>query len=141
MSVYSADILRHAANPFGLGVLEDPTHQHQQRNPICGDRVTWQVRVEEDTIIDCRHQTKGCALCKASASLLFTSLGQTSLLVGLSQIQAFQTGIQQLTLGQTVTLAQTNTQLFQGISSAPARRSCVLLPWETLGALIEALLK
>ena len=74
MTLYSKDILRRSKN---FKTVEKPsvvTHSHRVSNPICGDRVECLLNISNDRVIDTWIGVKGCALCKASASLLSDNL-------------------------------------------------------------------
>ena len=72
MNLYSKELMFLAKkNTASQGILEGATHEYTAKNPICGDRVRWTAIVEDRKIIDLKHHTKGCLLCKAGAALLF----------------------------------------------------------------------
>ncbi|MGD9021512.1 MAG: SUF system NifU family Fe-S cluster assembly protein [Lysobacterales bacterium] len=75
MQRYSEVIIEHSQFPRHHGRLDDPTHQGQGENPFCGDRVTVQLAVNSDGVIEqARAESVGCAISIASASLLATHL-------------------------------------------------------------------
>jgi nitrogen fixation NifU-like protein len=83
MQRFSEVIIEHSQFPRHHGRLDDPSHQGQGENPFCGDRVTVQLAVNADGVIEqAAAESVGCAISIASASLL------TSHLQGLSVAQA-----------------------------------------------------
>jgi nitrogen fixation protein NifU and related proteins len=68
--IYREQILEHAKYPHNAGTLEHPDISHEEHNPLCGDRVRIDLRIENDTITDVRFSGRGCAISQASASLL-----------------------------------------------------------------------
>ena len=71
MQHYSEIIIEHSQFPRHHTTLENPTHQGQGENPFCGDRVTLQIKVNEDgRIEEAAAESVGCAISIASASLL-----------------------------------------------------------------------
>jgi len=68
--LYQDIVLEHHAHPRHAGPLATATHQARVDNPLCGDRVTLQLRVEGDRIAEARFEGDGCAISIASASLL-----------------------------------------------------------------------
>jgi nitrogen fixation NifU-like protein len=68
--LYRELILEHAKHPHNTGTLEQPDVSHEEHNPLCGDRVRIDLRVEDGVIADVRFSGRGCAISQASASLL-----------------------------------------------------------------------
>jgi nitrogen fixation NifU-like protein len=68
---YKENILDHYRNPRNTGTLDQPTHSHEEHNPLCGDIVRIDLHVNEDNIIDqVAFSGRGCAISQASASML-----------------------------------------------------------------------
>jgi nitrogen fixation NifU-like protein len=68
---YKENILDHYRNPRNAGVLETPTHSHEEHNPFCGDVLRIDLHVNDQNIIDqVAFKGKGCAISQASASML-----------------------------------------------------------------------
>lgn len=135
MSLYSAEILEHSKHPLGDGVLSDATHELIQHNPICGDRVQWQLKHESQDVVRIHHRSKGCALCKSSASLLFQHLNGSSKESMQDAIGQFRQDLEQILQGSTVPEHHV-AHAFMGLSFAPSRQNCVWLPWDTLSKLL-----
>jgi nitrogen fixation NifU-like protein len=108
---YREEILEHYTNPHNYGTLENPDISHEEDNPLCGDRIRFDIELDQDgqTVKDVRFSAVGCAISKASASML------TDLLVGqtLDEIKAL-----------------TNDDVIEelGIELGPVRLKCALLP-------------
>ncbi|GAB4110174.1 MAG: SUF system NifU family Fe-S cluster assembly protein [Roseiflexaceae bacterium] len=68
--MYRAQILDHAKYPHNAGTLEQPDVSHEEHNPLCGDRVRIDLKIEGDVIVDVRFSGRGCAISQAAASLL-----------------------------------------------------------------------
>jgi nitrogen fixation NifU-like protein len=71
---YKEYILDHYRNPRNFGVLEAPTATAEDLNPLCGDRIRFDLMVEDGRVTDVRFSGKGCAISQASASMLSESL-------------------------------------------------------------------
>ena len=71
---YTIDVLRLAAEAHGAGRLAPPCLSHTEANPVCGDRITVDLRWAGHTVEAIAHDTKACVLTQASASLLSTAL-------------------------------------------------------------------
>ena len=68
--LYQERIVALAKAKTGAGKLESPTKSVRRDNPLCGDRVTIDVRLADGKIAEIAHQVRGCLLCQASASAL-----------------------------------------------------------------------
>ena len=72
---YREYILDHYRNPRNFGTLEHPDAQAEDLNPLCGDRICFQLKLDQDgKVSDVRFTGKGCAISQASASMLSESL-------------------------------------------------------------------
>jgi nitrogen fixation NifU-like protein len=68
--LYRDYILEHYRRPHNFGVLESPSASYEGSNPLCGDRITLQVRVADGSLAEVGFTGRGCAISQASASLL-----------------------------------------------------------------------
>ncbi|HTK44867.1 MAG TPA: SUF system NifU family Fe-S cluster assembly protein [Patescibacteria group bacterium] len=115
--LYRDYILEHYRRPHNFGAIENATATQEGANPLCGDRITMQVRVSGDQIAAIGFTGRGCAISQASASLL------TDEIKGKSVESA--AGMQ-----------ASDVLDLLGIEISPARMKCALLSLETLqGAL------
>jgi nitrogen fixation NifU-like protein len=112
---YREYILDHYKNPRNFGRLESPDITHEEENPLCGDVVGIDLKVEDGSISDVRFHGRGCAISQASASLL------TERLKGMSLEDAKQ-------IGKGDVLEEL------GIEISPARIKCALLSLKVLKA-------
>ena len=73
-------ILDHSRHPRHFGVLDNATHKAEGYNPLCGDRVTVYLALDEDgRVADIKFEGKGCAISQASASMMTDMLaGRTA---------------------------------------------------------------
>ena len=108
---YREEILEHYTNPHHYGTLDNPDITHEENNPLCGDRIRFDLELEEDgkTIKDVRFSAVGCAISKASASML------SDLLVG-------------QTVEDIKELTKEDILDELGIDLGPVRLKCALLP-------------
>ena len=77
--MYREVILEHYKHPHNAGTLEQPDISYEDTNPLCGDRIRIDLKVESGIITDVRFQGRGCAISQASASLLTDELKGKSL--------------------------------------------------------------
>jgi len=68
--LYRDYILEHYRRPHNFGVLDDATASHEGSNPLCGDRITLQLRIRDGIVDGVAFTGRGCAISQASASLL-----------------------------------------------------------------------
>jgi nitrogen fixation NifU-like protein len=83
-SLYSKVILDHFRNPRNFGSLEAPDAEHEDVNPLCGDRIRIELRIRDGLISDFRFRGDGCAICIAAASVLSEMVTGVSTEEGLS---------------------------------------------------------
>jgi nitrogen fixation NifU-like protein len=137
MQRYSEVIIEHSQFPRHHGKIENFTHQGHGENPFCGDRITLQLRVNNNGIIDqAVAESVGCAISMASASLMATYLHG----LNLSEAQELFTKTHTAILKGANT--DTNQQLgdLAALSFAgryPSRVKCATLPWHVLKHALE----
>ena len=108
--MYPERLLNHYRSPRNKGRLESPDLAAEEYNPLCGDRVTVEARVEDGRIVEVRFDGRGCALCLGAASIL-TEVVHGRTLVELQE------------LGKDEFLAELQS------TPRPSRLKCALLPW------------
>ena len=69
-ALYLEAIKQHAADPTGFRQEIDATHQFEEYNPLCGDRILVQLRITQELVEAAAFEGEACAICMASASLL-----------------------------------------------------------------------
>jgi nitrogen fixation protein NifU and related proteins len=133
--LYQEVILDHNRRPRNFHVLADASHQAEGYNPLCGDRVTLYVKLEGDVISDMAFEGSGCAISKASASLMTDALkGRTlqdarALFVRFHRMVTTPTDQPVEDLGKLSALA--------GVREFPVRVKCASLAWHTFKAAME----
>ena len=68
--MYREVILEHYKHPHNAGTLEAPDVSHEDSNPLCGDKIRIDLKIDGGVIAEVRFQGRGCAISQASASLL-----------------------------------------------------------------------
>ncbi|MDR1255302.1 MAG: SUF system NifU family Fe-S cluster assembly protein [Puniceicoccales bacterium] len=125
--IYQEILLAHNENPNHFEFMLDATHQAYGNNPLCGDEVTVFVKIENDVVKAVSFMGEGCAICKASSSLMTSTLCELSLPKAIDKTQQF---IQ--------LLSDTSTQIpddlgeleaLLGVRKFPARLKCATLAW------------
>lgn len=134
-SLYHQAILEHAKAAIGAGKLEDATVEATVDNPLCGDRVSVALTLDNGTITGIGHEVRGCVLCQASASLLAQhGVGLTSEEVRQGW-RDFETMIRD---GGPVPDHWPDLATFEPVRAARSRHECVLLPFEAAVKAIDA---
>jgi nitrogen fixation NifU-like protein len=116
--------------------MEEADRQAEGNNPLCGDQLTVWLKLDGEVITDVSFQGLGCAISRASASLM------TAAVKGKSRREAeemFQRFHRLVTGAPDVSDPETLGKLavFSGVSEYPARVKCASLPWHTLRAALE----
>jgi nitrogen fixation protein NifU and related proteins len=134
--LYQNVILEHNRSPRNYRVMDEADGKAEGHNPLCGDHVTVWVRMDGDVIGDVSFRGAGCAISKASASLM------TGAVKGKSREEAerlFERFHQLVTgtlpPGESETLGK--LAVFSGVSQFPVRVKCASLSWHTLKAALE----
>lgn len=132
--LYQKDVLRHAAAARRAGRLDTPDGSVTLDNPLCGDRVTIDVKVADGVISDITQEVKACVLCQASASILCENvIGADA--VTLDDVRAQVTAM--LKSGADAPTGHwEGLKVFVPVAGHKSRHACVLLPFE---AAVDAL--
>ena len=136
--LYQQVILEHNRKPRNFKKLEHASHQAEGYNPLCGDHLMVYLRVNKDNTIDeVTFEGSGCAISKASASMMTTSLkGKT-----VSEAKKLFDEFHHLLLGELHPDQQPNQlgklTIFSGIWKYPSRIKCASLSWHTMKGALE----
>jgi len=126
--LYQDRIVALAKAKTGAGKLSAPTRSARRDNPLCGDRVTIDVRLDGDgRIAEMAQQVRGCLLCQASASAL------ASVAVGRDRagVEAVRHDAEKA-IGRADGQPEEPFAAFAPVKAHKARHECVLLPIEAL---------
>lgn len=132
--LYQEIILDHSKKPRNFGHVENASAHAEGFNPLCGDRLTLELKLEGDTVKDARFVGAGCAISVASASLM------TETLKGKTRAEAenlFERFHELLTsdAGKSEDLGK--LAVFSGVREYPTRVKCATLAWHTMRAALE----
>ncbi len=134
--LYQDVILEHSKAPRNYRELPAANHKAEGFNPLCGDRFTIYVTTEGDAIRDITFQGSGCAISKASASMMTQSLKGKSKAEATKIFERFH----KLVTGQQSSNGDAELgklAVFSGVSEFPVRVKCATLAWHTLQAALE----
>jgi len=133
--LYQEVILDHNRNPRNFGPLEDADLRADGHNPLCGDKLSIAVNVVDGVVTDVRFEGSGCAISKASASLMTEGIkGRT-----LDEARKLFDRFHQLVTDRSVPPDEELGKLavFAGVRDYPARVKCAILAWHTLRAAVD----
>jgi nitrogen fixation NifU-like protein len=133
--LYQEVILDHNKRPRNFRVL-DGGRKAEGYNPLCGDRFTVYLQIDNGTIKDVSFQGSGCAISKASASLMTESVKGKSIEEAKAAFDEFQ----KMLTGPTDAPADSLGKLtvLAGVRQFPVRVKCASLAWHTLKSAVEA---
>jgi nitrogen fixation NifU-like protein len=135
--LYQAVILDHQKKPRNFRALPDANRHAEGYNPLCGDKVTVYVKLEDDVVRDVSFQGSGCAISTASASMMTESLkGKTR-----AEAEALFRKFHELVAGDHASMEPASSlgklAVFTGVREFPVRVKCATLAWHTLRAALE----
>jgi nitrogen fixation NifU-like protein len=133
--LYQEVILDHNRRPRNFRVLEGG-RKAEGYNPLCGDRLTVYLRVENGVITDASFQGSGCAISKASASLMTESVKGHTVAEAGTVFHRFQEMITAPSDGRVDHLGKLTA--LAGVRQFPVRVKCAGLAWHTLRAALDA---
>ena len=133
--LYQEVILDHNRRPRNFRVLEHATHQAEGYNPLCGDRMSLFLTLDGDVITDVGFQGSGCAISKASASLMTDRLKGTSVADARALFERFHRMVTTPPDVEVEDLGKLSA--FAGVREFPVRVKCASLAWHTLKAALD----
>ncbi|MGA9365458.1 MAG: SUF system NifU family Fe-S cluster assembly protein [Bacteroidota bacterium] len=137
-ALYQEVILDHYRSPRNYKRLEGANRKAEGYNPLCGDHFIVYLRLEDDRIADVSFEGSGCAISKASASMMSTALkGKTR-----EEARALFEKFHSLVTGELKPTGETNglgkLEAFAGVSEFPVRVKCASLAWHAMRSALEA---
>lgn len=132
--LYQEVILEHSKHPRNYRAIEAANHKAEGYNPLCGDHYTVYVDVHDDSIRDISFEGAGCAISKASASMMTQSLkGKSS-----GEAEALFSRFHELVTGNSTSTNDIGKlAVFAGVSEFPIRVKCATLAWHALRAALR----
>ena len=132
--LYQETIIDHSKRPRNKGGVEQATHSAEGYNPLCGDRVRVQLKIENGRILGIGFQGAGCAISTASASLMTEAIkGKTP-----EEVEtAFEKFHDLLTEDRPPAPDLGKLAVFSGVREYPMRVKCATLAWHTLRAALR----
>lgn len=130
-NLYRQIIMEHYKNPQNKGLIGDSSYLLiNMHNPSCGDDVTVQLKVENDHIVDIRHEGTGCSICCSSASVMSELLKNYSKEEALKTIDEY---IKMITnQSYDASYLKGDMLAYSGVKNFPARIKCATLAWKAV---------
>jgi len=136
--LYQEVILDHNKAPRNFGVLEGADRHADGHNPLCGDQLRVYLTVDGDTVTDIKFEGSGCAISKASASIMTEVVkGKT-----VGEVETMFGSFHELMTGDPSVRGEAGAALgklavFEGVREFPVRVKCATLAWHTLEAALH----
>jgi nitrogen fixation NifU-like protein len=135
--LYQQVILDHNKKPRNFRVLEQANRRQEGYNPLCGDQLTVYLQLDGDVIKDISFQGSGCAISKASASMMTATIkGKTK-----QEVEKLFDEFHRMVKGELNPQTDPNhlgrLAIFAGVCEFPARVKCASLSWHTVRAALE----
>jgi nitrogen fixation protein NifU and related proteins len=135
--LYQQVILDHNKKPRNFRKLETANHTAEGYNPLCGDQLTIYMNLEDDRVTDVGFEGSGCAISKASASMMTQAVKGKSK----EQAEALFKEFHSMVTGELDQENEENTlgnlKIFAGVREFPVRVKCATLPWHTMHAALN----
>ena len=127
--LYQQVILDHSRKPRHFHVLPEANRTAEGNNPLCGDHYTVFLKLEEGVIRDISFQGSGCAISKASASMMADELKGKTVAAARKYFSQYQNMV---TTGNMDEEAMGKLCAFAGVHHFPMRVKCAILPWHAM---------
>ena len=134
--LYQEILLEHNRRPRNFRTLDDATHHADGFNPLCGDEISLQLRVDEETVGDVGFQGHGCAISRASASLLTQAVKGASTSDAIAMFDEFHRMLTEPDAELDYDLLG-DLEMLAGVIAYPTRIKCAILAWHTLKAAMD----
>ena len=133
--LYQEVILDHNRRPRNFHALPDASHTAEGYNPLCGDRLTLYLKLTGDVISDVAFEGTGCAISKASASMMTDALKGQTVAGGKALLERFHRMV--TTPPDQAVEDMGKLSSLAGVRQFPVRVKCASLAWHTFKAALE----
>ena len=135
--LYQAVILDHNKKPRNFHKLENANRHAEGFNPLCGDQLNVYLRLEDDQVKDVSFEGSGCAISKASASMMTQAVKGKSK----EDAETLFNEFHRMAMGELDVETEPNhlgkLTIFAGVRDFPARVKCATLSWHTMHAALN----
>lgn len=134
--LYQEILLEHNRRPRNFRTLDDATHQADGFNPLCGDQISLQLKVGDNKVDDVGFQGHGCAISRASASLLTQAVKGATPDETMAMFEEFHKMLTEPDAELDIDLLG-DLEMLAGVIAYPTRIKCAILAWHTLKAAMD----
>ena len=134
--LYQEILLEHNSKPRNFRKVDDANRSADGYNPLCGDQIQLYLKVEDDTIVDVGFQGTGCAISRASASMLTQSVKGQNVERAQEIFDAFHSMLTEPEVEVDYDTLD-DLECLSGVSEFPTRIKCAVLAWHTLLAALN----
>ena len=128
-NLYRQIIMDHYKNPRNKGLVEDERyHTVHIKNPSCGDDITIQTHVDNNAVIDIRHEGSGCSICCSTASVLATIMPGKNIEEALYMTDNYIKMVANQPFDESIEFD--DAIAYQGVRQFPARIKCASIAWQ-----------
>jgi nitrogen fixation protein NifU and related proteins len=133
--LYQEVILDHNRRPRNFRVLDQPSHHAEGYNPLCGDRLMLYLKVDGDVVTEVGFQGSGCAISRASASLMTDEVRGKPVVEVRALFERFR---RMVTTAPDIAVEDLGKlSVLAGVREFPVRVKCASLAWHTLKAALD----
>lgn len=136
-SIYTELILHASSDKKNFRKIENPDIEELGHNPSCGDELTIYAKINDGKIVDASFTGEGCAISKASTSLMIDIIKGKTVDEAKEIISIFLNMIRGEELTKDELKRLKDARVFEGIKKLPARVKCATLSWHTMENLLE----
>lgn len=136
-SIYTELILHASSDKKNFRKIENPDIEELGHNPSCGDELTIYAKINDGKIVDASFTGEGCAISKASTSLMIDIIKGKTVDEAKEIISIFLNMIRGEELTKDELKKLKDAHVFEGIKKLPARVKCATLSWHTMENLLE----
>jgi nitrogen fixation NifU-like protein len=133
--LYQEVILDHNRRPRNFHALADASHRAEGYNPLCGDRLTVYLKLDGDVIREAAFEGSGCAISKASASLMTDAIKGSSVPDPRALVERFHRMVTTPPDEDVEDLGKLS--VLAGVRAFPVRVKCASLAWHTFKAAVD----
>ncbi|MEO7965944.1 MAG: Fe-S cluster assembly sulfur transfer protein SufU, partial [Gemmatimonadaceae bacterium] len=135
-ALYQDVILEHNRNPRNFRELADASASAAGRNPMCGDEVTVWLKIEDDRIADVSFVGSGCAISKASASMMTHAVKGKTVTEAKEVFEHFHAMVTGKHADPSKDATLGKLKVFSGVARFPTRVKCASLAWHAMSEAI-----
>jgi len=135
--LYQEIVMDHNRHPRNFRELHGDVSSAEGFNPLCGDEVKIYIRLQDEQISDISFQGSGCAISKASASMLTDTLNGMTIKEAMETFKSFRNMLIRPSENRINNDLPGDLDVLSGVSQYPARVKCAVLAWHTLDSALH----